>query len=282
MRHRILLISGKERSQHVAAIRESIDAEWYFNVTPEIMVDPRSNIDLAITSDEYASRGSSLICRLVKSFVPTLHIADGIVEWRNTWENPRSQSQEEGMPLFQPVLSHKIACLGHSQARILESWGNLGKCEIIGAPRFDNLLGKNPRKRKAEEPFRVLIMTAITSGFTQEQISLVKRSLQDLKFWFSSHQNINGSSIEPVWRVTGDLEREVGINNMISDLTGKELAEVLQSVDAVITTPSTAMLEAMLLGLPVSLLDYGNCPHYVSCIFCLENYSAPPHRTGPA
>ena len=28
------------------------------------------------------------------------------------------------MPLFQPVLSHKVACLGRSQARLLESWGS--------------------------------------------------------------------------------------------------------------------------------------------------------------
>ena len=44
--------------------------------------------------------------------------------------------------IFQPVVGHKIACLGRSQARILESWGNVGKCEIVGAPRLDRLIGK--------------------------------------------------------------------------------------------------------------------------------------------
>jgi hypothetical protein len=59
-------------------------------------------------------------------------------------------------------------------------------------------------------------------------------------------------------------------------LTGRELAEFLQNVDAVITTPSTAMLEAMLLGLPVAVLDYCNCPHYVQAAWRI---TAPEHIT---
>ena len=34
-------------------------------------------------------------------------------------------------------------------------------------------------------------------------------------------------------------------------------------MDAAISTPSTAMLEAMLLGLPVAALDYTNSPAFV-------------------
>jgi len=47
------------------------------------------------------------------------------------------------------------------------------------------------------------------------------------------------------------------------NLAGADLHDQLKQVDAVITTPSTAALEAMRMGLPVAQLDYHNCPHYV-------------------
>jgi hypothetical protein len=52
------------------------------------------------------------------------------------------------------------------------------------------------------------------------------------------------------------------------------LADTLESVDAVITTPSTVMLESMLQGVPVALLDYNNRPHYVPAAWTI---TAPDH-----
>jgi hypothetical protein len=49
---------------------------------------------------------------------------------------------------------------------------------------------------------------------------------------------------------------------------------VLASVDAVISTPSTAMLEGMLQGLPVAVLDFHNRPHYVPA----ANSVGVPHK----
>jgi hypothetical protein len=69
--------------------------------------------------------------------------------------------------------------------------------------------------------------------------------------------------VEPVWRLTYGLDEKIGVANQLHDTTGKDLASVLESVDALVTTPSTAMLEGMLQGLPVALLDYHNRPHYV-------------------
>jgi hypothetical protein len=114
-------------------------------------------------------------------------------------------------------------------------------------------------------------MTARTPGFTPDQTALTKRSIQDLKFWFSQHRHLGGDRIEPAWRLTGNLDKELGIEN---ERLGGDLAAILANVDAVITTPSTAMLEAMLYGLPVALLDYSNSPHYVPAAWTI---SAPRH-----
>jgi SAM-dependent methyltransferase len=117
-------------------------------------------------------------------------------------------------------------------------------------------------------------MTAKKLGFTPEQVVLAKRSIRDLKFWFSQHEKINGFQIQVIWRLTQDLDKEIGVENSLRDFDSVELARILDSVDAVVTTPSTSMLEAMLHGVPVALLDYNNAPHYVPAAW---NITAPRH-----
>lgn len=239
---------------------EDYDLEWM----------PTTACGLLVTAQHYKEPEVSIVRRAFENGVPTLILADGILEYRNTWIHPDMAPGS----IFQPVVGHKIACLGRSQARILESWGNVGKCEIVGAPRFDRLIGKQPRQRKEDEAFRFLVTTARMPGFTPQQMGLVKRSLQDLKFWASQHRQINGLWIELVWRLTQDLDTQIGVPNQLTQRSGQELAEILNTVDAVITTPSTTMLEAKLNGLPVALLDYNNCPHYVPAAWTI---SAPRH-----
>jgi 2-polyprenyl-3-methyl-5-hydroxy-6-metoxy-1,4-benzoquinol methylase len=214
---------------------------------------------LVVAADTYHEPRVSLLRKAVEQGIPTLILADGILEYRNTWEHP----QLAPGAVFQPVLGHKIACLGRSQARILESWGNKGLCEVVGSPRFDSYAGLKRRQREPDQPFRVLVATALTPYFTPEHHERVRSSLLDLKDFFASTPAIDDMRIEPTWRVTNGLDAEVGVDSVITDLTGRPLIDVLQNVDAVITTPSTLHVEAMLLGLPVAVLDYCNCPHYV-------------------
>lgn len=265
MKPKIVLIDGAFRGAYYSDIREAFEADWIFERSPEFLNVDSTSIDLAMVSDERAiPYVAHTVCELVRRNVPTLHVVDGILEWRNTWENPtHNLDGANSMPLFNPVLCHKIACIGRSQARILESWGNLGKCEVIGFPRFDKLSREKYHGNKDKEPLKILVMTARTPGFTEDQLRFVKQSLQDLKKWFKNNRNIKGVSVKPVWRLTGGLSEVVEEEEGELDLSGKELAEALEQADAVITTPSTAMLEGMLKGLPVALLDYNNCPHYV-------------------
>jgi hypothetical protein len=214
---------------------------------------------LVVTADHYHEPRVTLLRRAVERGIPTLILADGILEYRNTWEHPQLPAGS----LFQPVLGHKIACLGRSQARILESWHNGSRCEVTGSPRFDGYAGRKRRTRAANEPFRVLVMTALTPYFTPEQKALVKQSLADLKTALLRKPAAGAVRLEPVWRLTQGLDQEIGVDAGESAQAKRDLLDVLQNVDAVITTPSTTMLEAMLLGLPVAVLDYCNTPHYV-------------------
>jgi hypothetical protein len=231
---------------------------------------PPATCGLLVTAQHYKEPEVTIVRQAFESGVPTLILADGILEYRNTWMHPDLVPGS----IFQPVVGHKIACLGRSQSRVLESWGNLGKCEIVGAPRFDRLIGQYPRQRQKDQTFRFLVMTARMPGFTPQQMGLVRRSLQDLKFWVSQHPHLSGIRIDLAWRLTQGLDTYIGVPNQLTHLSDQELTEILNTVDAVITTPSTTMLEAMLKGLPVALLDYNNCPHYVPAAWTI---SAPRH-----
>ncbi len=267
----ICLIDGAERTWHYDHLKEAIDAEWV-NGSLDCLTLP-DRCDLCIVSDEFNSQSTVLMLEASRRGIPTLHMVDGIIEWRNCWENPRSQTEHRGMPLFMPVLADKIACIGRSQARILEALGNPGKCEVVGVPRFDRLLGRTPRVR-GNGPFRLLIMTAKTPGFAPEQIACARKSLVDLKSWIDRYNLVNQRTIQPLWRLTAGLDADIGVPNELRDTTGADLATVLGDVDAVMTTPSTALLESMLHGVPVAVLDYTNSPQYVTAawtVTCREH-----------
>lgn len=243
-------------------------ASWLPELGLPVVAAPQAGVDfdfpaatvLVVAADCYHEPNATLLRRAVERGIPTLILADGILEYRNTWAHP----QLVPGAIFQPVLGHKIACLGRSQARVIESWDNAGRCEVVGAPRFDHYASLCRRVRQSGQPWRVLVMTALTPYFTPEQHALVRQSLLDLKAHLARALAADGAPVEVVWRITQGMEREIGLEAPPADLAGRDLAGVLTQVDAVITTPSTAMLEAMLLGLPVAILDYCNAPPYVA------------------
>jgi hypothetical protein len=270
---RILLLDADYRASHYAALQQALDAEWlrppwrerggapvpwqeadaYPAPWAELDEVPARQLDLVLVTSEWPPHVGAAVARYAREGVPVLQLADGIVEWRQVWEN---HGMWRGAPVYQPVLSHKIACLGRAQARLLESWGNLGKCEVTGSPRFDALLGRTARRRGPGEAFRFLVGTAQHPGFDDEQRAAARAGLEDLAHWFEKQ---DPRAVQPVWRLRGGMDALLGVRN---DPT-PELADLLPQVDAVITTPSTLALEGMLQGVPVALLDYTNSPPYL-------------------
>ena len=270
----ILLVDGAEREPWYASLRSVVRARWLDGATPRRIHAARGHIDLAVVNDERAlPHAMDAVRCLAEQGIPTLHVLDGVLEWRNTWENPTyTLGAEPALPFLQPSLCHKVACLGRSQARLLESWGNLGKCEVVGVPRLDHFVTTpaGPKTDSDGATRRILVMTARTPGFTADQTAEVKQSLVDVKEWFAKHPRLGGRPVQPVWRLTQGLAAEIGVENSLRDTFGGELGAVLRNVDAVITTPSTALLEGMLAGRPVALLDYNNRPHYVPAAWSIS------------
>jgi hypothetical protein len=111
---------------------------------------------------------------------------------------------------------------------------------------------------------RLLVMTANTPGFTAAQIAMVERSLADLKAAL-------GKTVGwlAVWRTKEEIKAKLSLTDGLPELAKLPLRKALEAVDAVVTTPSSAQLEAMLAQRPTVLLDYSNSPHYLEAAWCI-------------
>ncbi len=195
--------------------------------------------------------------------IPILILADGILEYRNTFLHP-------GLPagsIFHPLFGHKLACLGRAPARLIESWGNAGRCEVIGLPRLDQV--QRLARRSSHEKFRILVASATTPAFDDDQQRIVAGSLIALRNWSAGRTLSDGRELELVWRVSPQLATELGVAQE-DESERPELDSVMAETDAVITTPSTLFLESALRGRPTALLDFFHHPSFVPAAWTLR------------
>lgn len=254
---RILALT-KERDAQAQAVRGWLGAraEFIFDETWDVSGIFEKKPDLLLLTHFYLYESVRCIDEARKRKVPTLFLQDGILEWRCQYENPLFGSGG-GAPQHQPVLTDKIACIGSQSARQIVVWGNAGKVEVTGMPRLDALF--NRQIRPLRKPGKcILVMTARKPWFDKNQETTILHSLLDLKEELQRIPNV-----EIIWRLTRGVSERLGVENNLKELDGAELPILLEAADAVITTPSTASLEAMILGRPTAFLDYFNAPHFV-------------------
>ncbi len=259
----------RDQSAHVKPVEAWFGdrAKFFYDVEmkPELLL--QGNPDIIVCVNDFPYDIMRCLDAAHQAGIPSLVFQDGILEWRCQYENPVFGAGG-GAPQHQPVIASKIACLGDQSAHQIAAWGNAGKVEVTGMPRLDYLLdhGAPPPRYPGK---RLLVMTAKKPGFTPQQTTVTLDSLRDVKAYLDSRPDI-----QVVWRVTKSLHVELGVQNQLKDLASHELSEILRQVDAVLTTPSTSLLEAMLVGRPVAALDYHNVPRFVPTAWTI---SAPDH-----
>jgi hypothetical protein len=248
----------KDQLAHVKPVEEFLGAEASFHYDgrwdPATLVSERP--DLVLCVNDYHYDVVRCLDAARQAGIPSLTLQDGILEWRCQFENPLFAAGG-GAPQHQPVMADKIACLGHQSARQIAAWGNAAKVEVTGMPRLDHLL-RRAASAVSLPGHRILVMTAKNPGFTPAQREITLRSLHDVKMHLESR-----AGVTVLWRVSGSVAAVLQVENQMNEISSLELAAVIDRADAVITTPSTAMLEAMLLGRPVAALDYHNVPRFV-------------------
>ncbi len=196
-----------------------------------------------------------LIIKCKEQNIPTILLMDGIIEWKHFFENPKWSFGGHEAPYF-PVQCDKIFVPGASTYRFLEFFGNQGKCEITGFPRFDHYKAIENTSVNKNGKKVIGIMSGNTAGYTPEQIKQSKILFEDIFYWAQGN-----SEIEVLWRLRKGFEKILDIE--ITNEPSKDLIDFLSKTDAVVCQPSTAAYEAMLLGLPTALADYSIAPNYM-------------------
>lgn len=259
----------RDQFSHIKPVEEYLGqkAEFIYDSKWDPVLLVSSKPDLVVCVNEHPYEIALCLDAARQASIPSLVLQDGILEWRCLYENP-AFGAGGGPPWHQPVLADKIACIGYQSARQIASWGNARKVEVTGMPRLDVLLEQAapPPRRPGQ---RILVMTAKKPWFTPGQKDVILRSLADLKEYFGKNPHL-----EVVWRVTKGLSETIGVQNTLHELSMADLSTVLSQVDAVITTISTAILEAMLFERPVAIIDYFNVPHFIPSSWTI---SSPEH-----
>lgn len=233
------------------------DEEW----VPDSMLRARPDIVLCV--NDYHFDVARCLDAARENRIPSLILQDGILEWRCQFENPLFGAGG-GAPQHQPVIADKIACIGQNSLRRIAAWGNSEKVELSGMPRLDVLSGRRCRPPLSPGK-RILVITAKNPGFTPSQREITLKSLHELKTELASTPQVEIS-----WRVSKSIGNALGIENELKQIGSIELANAIEQADAVISTPSTAMLEAMLMGRPVAALDYHNVPRLMPTAWCIS------------
>ena len=116
-------------------------------------------------------------------------------------------------------------------------------------------------KRETCDDFQVLLATANTPYFDDQQKKVLVDGLRALRDLFSGWSLKDGRAVEIQFRLSEDLAVELGLP--VNEEDRPDLAAVMANLDAVITTPSTLYLESCRFGRPTALLDFFNVPAYV-------------------
>lgn len=169
--------------------------------------------------------------------VPTMLLMDGVVEHRNTFANPRV-----GEGFLRPAPVHAVACAGETCADVLTELGN--DAWATGLPRLDHL-----RPTPMPEGATVVVATANTPFFDEHERDQLVRALATLR---DTSANLG---VRVLWRLTARLDVELGVTN-----DQRALAECLADARAVLTTPSTLLVEAMLAGRPAGVIAPYDAP----------------------
>jgi glycosyltransferase involved in cell wall biosynthesis len=178
----------------------------------------------------------------------TVLLMDGIIEYRNTFLNPRNDSG-----FLRPAPVDVVACAGPADEQRLRSLGN--DVVATGLPR---LAGIEPMTM----PMRpeVLVATARQPAFNDDERHRLATSLALLR------DRLEALGVPARWRLTGGLELEVNI-----PLDTAPLSESLAAASAVITTPSTLLVEAMRAGRPTALLHPFDTPCWPLAAWILDD-----------
>lgn len=227
------------------------------------------NTSLVVSAQHYKLPEYSLLNNAMILGIPVLILVDGILEFRNTW------LRDDIIPevLFRPVIGSKIACMGPSQVRIIEQWGNVDKCVNIGFPAITNFSRPQNEMFETISPntIRIGICSAKKPYFSDKEKRLFEFKMERLcnkLMAFCSSKNVH---FIVSWRIPEDAYKQIFISGgNFSDISTESFKEFISSQDILITQPSTVQIEGMYHKKRVVVFNLYDMPLYVNSAWIIE------------
>ncbi|MFG0329464.1 MAG: glycosyltransferase [Phycisphaerales bacterium] len=174
----------------------------------------------------------------------TILLMDGIVEFRNTFRNPRNHES-----FLRPAPVDAIAAAGEIDAARLGALGNR-RVAATGLPRLASSREVARSAERGDGSRRLLITTARTPWFNtreRDQLIMAYRALKDAI--------ARRERLEAIWRLPTELAEALEV-----DADDRSLDELLPRLHGAITTASTLLVELMAAGTPTALAHPFDAP----------------------
>ncbi len=260
----ILFVQATDRADHLPGVRDELAVRGLTSARQdEPFARPRvyPGTRVVVVTDLVSGRCREALRQAAGVGARTVLLMDGLTEWRNTFANPRVPDR-----FLRPAPVDLVLCAGLSDARVLRALGN--RATPTGLPRVDAGLRD---LANLGDPRRVLVATANTPAFTVDERSRIVTALGELR------ESAERAGWTIAWRLTGALEDDLGVAN-----DEGTLASALARSGAVITTPSTLMVESMRAGLPTALLRLHGEPLWHSAAWVWEPDESPEPIDDPS
>jgi hypothetical protein len=264
-RIRLATPERNNRFVHFSGITNHPDIDWLGSIDLAQYSDALDHVDAVICSDEWIleTRACIALCKL--KGIPTFHVLDGVIRWKNLFENPRSLDPHQGAPFMQPLVSDVTFVMGEMQAAILRWLGN-DNVIVTGLPRFATYPRLNCRVGSDTSP-KLLVTSSNRPWYTESQKKQFIPAFTEL---ISSLVELGS---EKGFAVDGRLSPWVDWDSSQSSWLPPhpDLIDQLRNCTALITTPSTIAVEGMLLGIPTMIFDPWSDPVLIPSAWYLNN-----------
>lgn len=168
--------------------------------------------------------------------IPTVLLADGVVEHANTFGNPWL-----GPTHLQDTPHDAVLAMGPLAGRILAGLGN--GVTVTGLPRLDGFAERIAEARtRIEQGQWLVVATANTPAMDGDGLARVRAMLRELI------EEASRRNLAVRWRIDAALAHDLGV---IPDAV--PLLDTLAGARATITTASTLAVESMLAAVPTAI-----------------------------
>lgn len=259
MIHAVALV--KDEHKIITPLEALEDIQIEYIVVDESFQLSQPYPDIILTVSDWRADIARVLLEAKRLRIPTLLFQDGTLDWIIQYEGEK-YGGSGGATHFHPILTDKIAVIGHQSARLIASWNDKSRVEVVGFPILQEEI-ENVKKNISKNniikngTYTVLITSTRQGWFCERQKSAFVEALSDLKAYFNTQDNV-----KVIWRLARNLAKLVNVENEMSLKESKELVPLINDADIVISAQSTVVVEAMLHHKPVAIIDYLNAPQF--------------------